>query len=90
MIRLRIFSKCRASISLGYIGIHETINALYKQGHVFDDEQLREKGIAIVRRLSEAVKQWQKETGYAFSFIPHQVKTCAIVSAVRYQTIWRY
>ena len=25
------------------------------------------KGIAIVRRLSEAVKQWQKETGYAFS-----------------------
>ena len=28
---------------LGYIGIHETINALYKKGHIFDDEQLREK-----------------------------------------------
>jgi len=62
-----IFKNGRASISLGYIGIHETINALYKKGHIFDDEQLREKGIAIVRRLSEAVKQWQKETGYAFS-----------------------
>ncbi|MDU7036431.1 MAG: anaerobic ribonucleoside-triphosphate reductase, partial [Staphylococcus simulans] len=62
-----IFKNGRASISLGYIGIHETINALYKQGHIFDNEQLREKGIAIVRRLSEAVKQWQKETGYAFS-----------------------
>ena len=37
------------------------------KGIFFDDEQLREKGIAIVRRLSEAVKQWQKETGYAFS-----------------------
>ena len=62
-----IFKNGRASISLGYIGIHETINALYKKGHIFDDEQLRKKGIAIVRRLSEAVKQWQKETGYAFS-----------------------
>ena len=35
-----------------------------------------------MRHLNEAVKQWQKETGYAFSLIPHQVKTCAIVSAV--------
>ena len=42
-----------------------------KQGHIFDDEQLREKGIAIVRRLNEAVKQWQKETGYAFSLLFH-------------------
>ena len=63
----QIFKNGRASISLGYIGIHETINALYSKGHIFDDEQLREKGIAIVRHLSEAVKRWQKETGYAFS-----------------------
>ncbi|WP_305778428.1 anaerobic ribonucleoside-triphosphate reductase, partial [Klebsiella pneumoniae] len=63
----QIFKNGRASISLGYIGIHETINALYNKGHIFDDEQLREKGIAIVCHLSEAVKCWQKETGYAFS-----------------------
>lgn len=63
----QIFKNGRASISLGYIGIHETINALYGQGHIFDDEKLREKGIAIVRRLSDAVRQWYQETGYAFS-----------------------
>ena len=77
-----IFKNGRASISLGYIGIHETINALYKKGHIFDDEQLREKGIAIVRRLSEAVKQWQKKPAMHLAFIPHQVKTCAIASVV--------
>ena len=31
-----IFKNGRASISLGYIGIHETINALYKKGHIFE------------------------------------------------------
>lgn len=62
-----IFKHGRASISLGYIGIHETINALYAQGHIFDSDLLREKGIAIVRYLSETTKKWQAETGYAFS-----------------------
>ncbi|SUT92740.1 anaerobic ribonucleoside triphosphate reductase [[Actinobacillus] rossii] len=62
-----IFKNGRASISLGYIGIHETINALYNQGHVFDSEILREKSIKIVERLSQATKAWAAETGYAFS-----------------------
>ncbi len=42
-----IFKNGCASISLGYIGIHETINALFGE-HVYDNEQLRAKGIAIV------------------------------------------
>ncbi|VTU08632.1 anaerobic ribonucleoside triphosphate reductase [Actinobacillus porcinus] len=62
-----IFKNGRASISLGYIGIHETINALYHQGHVFDSEILREKALKIVERLSQATKAWAAETGYAFS-----------------------
>lgn len=62
----QIFKNGRASISLGYIGIHETINALYHR-HIYDDEQLRQKGLQIVERLSEATKQWRAETGYAFS-----------------------
>ncbi|VEA34136.1 Anaerobic ribonucleoside-triphosphate reductase [Salmonella enterica subsp. enterica] len=43
-----IFKNGRASISLGYIGIHETINALFGGEHLYDSEQLRAKGIAIV------------------------------------------
>ena len=66
-----IFKNGRASISLGYIGIHETINALYglsaRQSHIYDDEALREKGLAIVARLRAAVDQWKQETGYGFS-----------------------
>ena len=44
-----IFKNGRASISLGYIGLHETINALFGgENHVYDDEALRAKAVAIV------------------------------------------
>ncbi|AWK44029.1 anaerobic ribonucleoside-triphosphate reductase [Photorhabdus laumondii subsp. laumondii] len=63
-----IFKHGRASISLGYIGIHETINALYgNQVHLFDDQQLRVKALSIVDHLRKATDQWKKETGYGFS-----------------------
>ena len=63
-----IFKNGRASISLGYIGVHETIHALFgNTTHPFDSEQLREKGIQIVTKLREAVEAWKKETGYGFS-----------------------
>ncbi len=70
-----IFKNGRASISLGYIGIHETINALYgcdyssdtEGQHIYDSEKLRQKGIALVERLRDAVEQWKRETGYGFS-----------------------
>ncbi|MBE2894348.1 anaerobic ribonucleoside-triphosphate reductase [Spirabiliibacterium falconis] len=61
-----IFKQGRASISLGYIGIFETITALY-DGHIYDNEQLRAKGLAIVAYLRRAVDAWKHETGYAFS-----------------------
>ncbi|EGR2795911.1 anaerobic ribonucleoside-triphosphate reductase [Vibrio navarrensis] len=63
-----IFKHGRASISLGYIGIHETINALYRDGtHVYDDASLREKALEIVKRMKAAVDVWTEETGYGFS-----------------------
>lgn len=64
----QIFKNGRASISLGYIGLHETMNALYgTQTHVFDDAQLREKAVAIVAYLKAATDAWKAETGYGFS-----------------------
>ena len=63
-----IFKNGRASISLGYIGIHETINALYgTEQHLYDNNELRQKAIAIVEHLKAAVDQWKQETGYGFS-----------------------
>ncbi|EJO9867300.1 anaerobic ribonucleoside-triphosphate reductase [Vibrio vulnificus] len=63
-----IFKHGRSSISLGYIGIHETINALFgNQTHVYDDKELREKALNIVKRMKKAVEAWTEETGYGFS-----------------------
>ncbi|CCG85737.1 anaerobic ribonucleoside-triphosphate reductase [Erwinia piriflorinigrans] len=63
-----IFQHGRASISLGYIGIHETLNALSGGGvHPYDDVQLRAKGVEIVAHMRTAVDQWKRETGYGFS-----------------------
>ncbi|EOT1823644.1 anaerobic ribonucleoside-triphosphate reductase [Vibrio vulnificus] len=63
-----IFKHGRSSISLGYIGIHETINAQFgNQTHVYDDNELREKALNIVKRMKSAVEAWTEETGYGFS-----------------------
>ncbi|ELV8689435.1 anaerobic ribonucleoside-triphosphate reductase [Vibrio vulnificus] len=63
-----IFKHGRSSISLGYIGIHETINALFgNQTHVYDDNELREKALNIVKCMKSAVEAWTEETGYGFS-----------------------
>ncbi|MBF4443509.1 anaerobic ribonucleoside-triphosphate reductase, partial [Vibrio anguillarum] len=63
-----IFKNGRASISLGYIGVHETITALYgSDTHVYDDSELRDRALDIIKYLKGAVNQWAEETGYAFS-----------------------
>ncbi|WP_163134502.1 anaerobic ribonucleoside-triphosphate reductase [Agarivorans sp. Alg241-V36] len=64
----KIFENGRASISLGYIGLHETVNALYENSdHVYDSKQLQQKAIGIVTALKQATLRWEKESGYAFS-----------------------
>ncbi len=63
-----LFRHGRASVSLGYIGLHETINALYGSDvHIFDCQNRQEKALAIVRFLRQAVDSWKQETGYGFS-----------------------
>ena len=62
-----IFKHGRASISLGYIGVHETIHALYGKGDIYDCEELRQKGLSIVQYLNKTVSRWKAETGYGFS-----------------------
>ncbi|TAA47424.1 anaerobic ribonucleoside-triphosphate reductase [Corallincola spongiicola] len=70
---LQLFRNGRASISLGYIGLHETINALYNQqqtatdAHPFDDQMLQQKAQAIVAHLRLTTERWKRETGFGFS-----------------------
>lgn len=63
-----IFKHGRASISLGYIGVHETINALYgNQTHVYDNSELRQKALDIIKHLKDKVNQWAEQSGYGYS-----------------------
>ncbi len=63
-----IFKNGRASISLGYIGIHETMVALFGEfDHMYDNETLRMKGLQIIEYMKERVQVWSQETGYGFS-----------------------
>jgi ribonucleoside-triphosphate reductase len=63
-----LFKHGRASISLGYIGIHETINALFgNTTHVYDSAELRQHALDIVKRLRAATESWKEQTGYGFS-----------------------
>ncbi|TEW47641.1 anaerobic ribonucleoside-triphosphate reductase [Psychromonas algicola] len=63
-----IFKNGRASISLGYIGVHETVNALYgADEHIFDNEMKQQKALQIIARLKQATQEWTEQTGYAFS-----------------------
>jgi ribonucleoside-triphosphate reductase len=63
-----IFKNGRASISLGYIGIHETMTALFgTETHMFDDAKIQEYALDIIKYMKEKVTSWGEETGYAFS-----------------------
>lgn len=63
-----LFKNGRASISLGYIGLHEAVNALLGESpHIFDSIEKQQVALSIIRHLKDAVNTWQKETGYGFS-----------------------
>ena len=60
------FDNHRASVSLGYVGLHETILALYGE-KMFGNKDLIEKGKQIMRVLYNATKQWTAESEWSFS-----------------------
>lgn len=63
-----IFKNGRASISLGYIGLHEMVNALYgADEHIFDNQTKQQKALQILSKLKQATDQWTEQSGYAFS-----------------------
>lgn len=63
-----IFKDGRASISLGYIGLHEAANAMYDdEQHTIDSEVKNDFTVKIIERLRYWTDKWKKETGMAFS-----------------------
>lgn len=63
---LDLFKDGRSSISLGYIGIHETIIQL-TQSKIINNKLGKHISVAIVKKLHDACEEWTKETGFGFS-----------------------
>lgn len=63
-----LFRNGYSSVSLGYIGLHECVNALLKGRFAYAySEKRQELGKQIIATLSDACERWKNETGYGFS-----------------------
>lgn len=63
-----LFKNGRASISLGYIGLHEAVSLLSKDElHTFDSQHKQFLAEKIVDTLKQYTDAWKEATGYAFS-----------------------
>ena len=64
---MQVFENGRASVSLGYIGLHETMNALFgTEVHTYDSKEKQEFALSIVKYMKERTTKWKEETGWAF------------------------
>lgn len=65
---LDLFKHGRASISLGYIGVHETLLMMFGR-HPFLSDEAQDFGRKIAQRLKEATEQWKAESadGWGYS-----------------------
>ncbi|AKR16063.1 anaerobic ribonucleoside reductase large subunit [Citrobacter phage IME-CF2] len=64
---LELFKNGRSSISLGYIGLHETLLMFGSGQHPFDRVGSQNVGKLIIEYLREATESWKRATGYGFS-----------------------
>ncbi|CAL9980577.1 anaerobic ribonucleoside reductase large subunit [Vibrio phage K469] len=65
---LDIFRNGRASISLGYIGLHEVVTAMFPdEPHTFDSEAKQLYAQSLLDHLKETVVRWKENSGWGFS-----------------------
>lgn len=63
-----MFSDGRASISVGYIGLHEVSEIMFPNSpHVFNNPEKTQFLITILKRMQCLAEEWKKSTGFAFS-----------------------
>ncbi|MEZ9708587.1 anaerobic ribonucleoside-triphosphate reductase [Vibrio breoganii] len=62
-----LFKDGRASISLGYIGVHEAVTHLCNLADLDFNEYGSGIGLAIMKVLKGAVDEWKSESGFGYS-----------------------
>jgi len=63
---MNIFKNGRASISLGYIGLHEVGTLMFGQ-HPAQNATARDFLHTVIETMSATTKRWKAETGFGFS-----------------------
>jgi len=61
-----LFTNHRASVSLGFVGLHETILALYNE-KMFKNIEMVQKGKNIMQVLKSATESWKRDSTWAYS-----------------------
>ncbi len=62
-----LFKNGRATISLGYIGLHEVAMRMFPEiEHTYDSKEAQEFLLSVVKELKNFTNLWKEETGYAF------------------------
>lgn len=61
-----LFKNGRASVSLGYIGLHEVALLLFRE-HAVDSAEAQSFLHSVVARMNETARRWKQETGWGFS-----------------------
>ena len=64
---LDLFRNGRASISLGYIGLHEVALLMSGGEHPFDNPVLQDFLRRVVSHLATTARRWKRESGWGFS-----------------------
>ncbi|MCZ8489670.1 hypothetical protein O9992_29005 [Vibrio lentus] len=68
-----IFKNGHASVSLGYIGIHEAVLTLYGTDvHLYDDGEMRAKALELVEYMKREVEFWTKKRVTRSAYTAHQ------------------
>lgn len=64
-----VFGNGRASISLGYIGLHEMASAMFPDDnkHTYDSQNKKEFIDSVLTHIKGAVDEWKEEHNLAFS-----------------------
>ena len=63
-----LFKNGRSSISLGYIGIHEMVNALFgTKPHLYEDKGKQNFAKSVVQAMRDACEKWKAEEGWGYS-----------------------
>lgn len=62
-----LFKHGRASISLGYIGVHEFLNQMFgDEVHPYENKEAQEFAKKVIGEMRKYTDNWKKETGYGF------------------------